>query len=306
MVPELYRDIVEERLPSNSVRFDKTPRGMRKIVADAEIATGFSIDEAMLEAADNLRLFHCPSAGVNHLPLDRIRDRNITVTNASGVHAPSVSEHVVGWMLMFARRLHEGLYRQQDQEWRHFQAGELNGSTVTVVGLGAIGTAIADRLETFNVDTIGVRYTPTKGGPTDNVVGFDGGEFHDALSETDYLAVASPLTETTRGLLSTREFQILPPNAVLINAGRGPIVDTDALVSAIRNNDIRGAALDVTDPEPLPENHPLWNFRNVLITPHMAGHTNAYWDRTADILVENVDTIEQTGEYTDLRNQVIP
>lgn len=306
MSPENYRQILEERLPSNSIRFDKTPNGMREIVTDVEIATGFSIDKDVVDAAENLRLFHCPSAGVNHLPLDTIRHREITVTNASGVHGPSVSEQVVGWMLMFARRLHEGLYRQQAKEWRHFQARELNGSTVTVVGLGQIGTAIVNRLENFNVDTIGVRYTPEKGGPTDRVVGFDRDEFHAVLSETDYLAVASPLTDTTRGLLSTKEFQILSPGAVIINVGRGPIVDTDALVASIRDNQIRGAALDVTDPEPLPKDHPLWNFKNVLITPHMAGHTNAYWDRTADILVENIETIEQTGEYTDLRNQVIP
>jgi len=130
------------------------------------------------------------------------------------------------------------------------------GSTVAVVGLGAIGSAIVDRLEPFDVDTVGVRYSPEKGGPTDEVYGFDA--FHDAIADAEYVVLACPLTETTRGLVDAEALRTMRADAILINIARGPIVDTDALVSELRNNRIRGAALDVTDPEPLPEDHPLW------------------------------------------------
>jgi phosphoglycerate dehydrogenase-like enzyme len=173
---------------------------------------------------------------------------------------------------------------------------------VTVVGLGAIGQAIVERLAGFGVETLGVRYSPEKGGPTDEVLGFE--ELHDALARTEYLALACPLTEETRGLIDTAAFETVPSEAVLINVARGPVVETDALVAALRSNAIRGAALDVTDPEPLPRDHPLWTFENALITPHSAGHTPQYYDRLADIVATNLERVAESGEYEGLENQV--
>ena len=294
---------IRERLPGVDVAFAQTPADERELIPDADIVAGGSMDEELLALADDLRYFACSSAGVGHLPLDAFEERGVAVTNASGVHGPNIAEHVVGWMLMLARRLDEGLRRQQRREWRHFQAfDEFKGSTVTVVGLGSIGQAIVQRLQGFEVDTVGVRYTPEKGGPTDEVIGFD--ELEEVLPRTDYLALACPLTETTEGLVGEDEFRILPSDAVLVNIGRGPIVDTDALLGALRGNKIHAAALDVTDPEPLPEDHPLWNLENVLITPHNSGHTPHYFERCADILARNVERIEETGEVADLENQV--
>jgi phosphoglycerate dehydrogenase-like enzyme len=178
----------------------------------------------------------------------------------------------------------------------------LQGSTVTVVGLGAIGQAVVERLEGFGVDTIGVRYTPEKGGPTDEVLGFGDDDLHEALARTDYLVLACPLTETTRGLVGSEEFETLPPDSVLVNVARGPVVETEALVSALRKEHVRGAALDVTDPEPLPEDHPLWNFENCLITPHYSGYTPEYYSRLADIVAENVRRLEDGVE---LENRVV-
>lgn len=301
-----YGEALRQRLPDYDVRVATTPREERELVANAPVVTGLAIDEELVGLAEDLRYFACGSAGTGHLPMDELADRGAAVTNASGVHVPNIAEHVVGSMLMFARRLDEGLRRQQRREWRHFQAfGELQGSTVTVVGLGKIGESIVDRLRPFGVETIGVRYTPEKGGPTDEVIGFDAGDLHAALARTDYLVVACPLTETTRGLVGEEEFETLPADAVLVNIGRGPIVDTDALVAALRGNDIHAAAVDVTDPEPLPEDHPLWNLENALITPHVSGHTSEYWTRNADIVANNLRKIESTGEYRALENQVL-
>jgi phosphoglycerate dehydrogenase-like enzyme len=195
-------------------------------------------------------------------------------------------------MLVFARDLHVGWRRQSRREWRHFQSREFTDSTVSIVGLGSIGEALVQRLQGMTVDTIGVRYTPAKGGPTDEVVGFDPESVHDALSRSDYVVLACPLTDTTRGLVGREEFATMPPEAVLVNVARGGIVDTDALVAALRSNGIRGAALDVTDPEPLPPEHPLWNLENCLLTPHTGGHTPRHWDRLAAIVAENVDRLD--------------
>jgi len=298
---EEYAADLRERLPEHDVQLARTPQEERELIQHARIVTSVDIDEDLLAHAEDLEVFAGVAAGYGHLPLDALEERGVAVTNAAGIHAPSIAEQVVGNLLVFSRRLHEGWRRQQHREWRHYQAFELTDKTVTVVGLGAIGHAVVERLQGFGVDTIGVRYTPEKGGPTDEVIGFDEDDFHAALAETDYLVLCCPLTETTRGLVGREEFATLEPESVLVNVGRGPLVDTDDLLWALRGEHIRGAALDVTDPEPLPEDHPLWNLENCLITPHMAGHTPFHFPRLADIVAENVDRLEQGDE---LQNRV--
>ena len=294
---------LRERLDDYEVHLARSDSEEVELVADAEIVVGGDMRDEVFEAAENLELFACSSAGVGHLDLEAFRERGIAVTNASGVHGPNIAEHVLGWLLMITRRLDEGLERQADREWRHFQAfGELNDSRVCVVGLGSIGQTIVERLSGFDLETVGVRYTPEKGGPTDEVYGFD--ELESALVGTDYLVIACPLTETTEGLIGARELSWLPSDAVLVNIGRGPIVETDALVGALRGNKLHAAALDVTDPEPLPEDHELWNLGNAYITPHNSGHTPHYWERVADILVRNIERAGDSGEFDDLENQV--
>jgi phosphoglycerate dehydrogenase-like enzyme len=297
---EEYAAELRDRLPDCEIALARTPAEEREYVSDARVVTGGSIDADLLAEAEHLELFACAYAGYGHLPLEEFRDRGIAVTNAAGIHAPSIAEQVLGFLLTFSRRLHEGWRRKQNREWRHYQAFELQGSTVTVVGLGAIGHAVVERLEGFGVDTIGVRYTPEKGGPTDEVVGFDEGDVHDALARTDYLVIATPLTDATRGLVDSEALATLPPESVLVNVARGGVVDTDALVGALRRESIRGAALDVTDPEPLPEDHALWNLENALITPHNAGHTPKHWERLADIVSGNVPRLD-SGESLENR-----
>lgn len=299
---ESYADQLRSRLPDRTVAHARTPKQERELVETARVVTGISIDEDLLARAENLELFACTFAGTDHVPMDELADRGVAVTNAGGIHAPGIAEQAIGNMLVFTRLLHEGWRRKQAAEWRHFQSRELTDSTVTVVGLGSIGQAVVQRLQGFEVETVGVRYTPSKGGPTDDVVGFEEDAVHDALSRSDYVVIACPLNDLTRGLVGEAELATMPTDSVLVNTARGGIVDTDALVSALRSNKIRGAALDVTDPEPLPADHPLWGLENCLITPHTGGHTPRHWDRLADIVGENVSRLD-SGE--DLVNQVL-
>ena len=300
-----YVAALRERLDATEVRLARTPADERDLVRECEIVTGMEIEAGVLDQADKLRWFACAYAGVGHLPLDELRERGAVVTNASGVHGPNIGEYVIGAILSFVRDFGEARRRQTRREWRHYQADELQGSTVTVVGMGAIGQAVVERLDGFGVETVGVRYTPERGGPTDEVVGLtDEDAFQEALSRTDHLVLACPLTEETRDLIGTAELKTLSPDAVLVNVARGPVVDTDALVAALRGDRLQGVALDVTDPEPLPEDHPLWNLGNVLITPHNAGHTPKYYERLADIVAGNVERVIETGSYEGLENRV--
>jgi len=290
----VYANALRERLPDFEIAHARTPEEERELVGTTPVATGVRFEERLLDDTGDLRLFACAAAGVGHLPVEALAERDVAVTNASGVHGPNMAEYALGAILRFVRGFGEARRRKERHEWRHFQARELKGSTVTVV----------DRLEPFDVETIGVRYSPEKGGPTDEVRGFGEAEFHDALARTEYLVLATPLTDTTEGLLGSEEFVTLPPEAIVINVGRGPLIETDALVSALQRNQIDGAALDVTDPEPLPQDHVLWHMDNVLLTPHNAGHTPEYYHRLADIVAGNVTQIAETGSYEDLDNQV--
>ncbi|RQG86143.1 D-2-hydroxyacid dehydrogenase [Natrarchaeobius halalkaliphilus] len=301
---EQYVAALRERLPNGRVRLARTPAEEREEIRDASFVAGMVLEDDVLDAAEELEVFACAYAGTGHLPLERLAERGVTVTNASGVHGPNIGEHVLGAILRFARRFHVGARRQRRREWRHYQSHELEGSTVTIVGLGAIGNAVCDRLEPFGVETVGVRYSPEKGGPTDEVIGFETASVHDALARTDYLVLACPLTETTQGLIDQDAMMTIDPDAVIVNVARGPVIDTDALVGALRSNWIRGASLDVTDPEPLPEEHPLWTFDNVQITPHNAGHTPKYYDRLADIVAGNARLYVEDGLDADFENRV--
>ncbi len=283
--PELAT-ILRDRLPDHEVALARTPAEGRTLLETARVAVGPRLDEDTLAAAENLELFACVYAGTNHLPIDLLADRGIAVTNAAGVHGPNIAEYVVGAMISHAREFHRAHRQQSRREWRSYPTTEVFGSTVAVVGLGAIGRTVVDRLSSFDVETVGVRYSPEKGGPTDEVYGFD--RIHEALIDAEYVVLACPLTDATRELVDADLLRTMRPDAVLVNIARGGVVDTDALVSALRSNRIRGAALDVTDPEPLPEDHPLWGLGNVTITPHNAGHTPEYFERVADILVDNV------------------
>lgn len=284
-----YVTALEKRLPEHEVSLARTTTEREQLVADATIVTGYQISKSLIESAEELSLFVCTFAGTDHIPTDKLEANGVTVENASGVHGPNVAEQVLGYILTFVRQLDQGWKQEQKSAWSHYQAGELKGSTATVVGQGPIGQTIVNRLNAFDVTTIGVRYTPSKGGPADEVIGFEDAALDDALARTDHLVLACPLTELTENFVDSELLTLLPTHATLSNIARGKVVNTDALIHALQTNEIRGAALDVTDPEPLPVDSPLWNLPNCHITPHNAGHTPKYWDRCADIVASVVE-----------------
>jgi D-2-hydroxyacid dehydrogenase (NADP+) len=258
---------------------------------DVDALVTFAHEDAFLDAG--LQWVHSVQAGVDKFPLDEYAERDIRVTNSTGLHGASVGETVAGYMLSFARRLHEYRSNQERNEWAwadREDAFTVDGSSVCVVGLGTLGQGIAARADALGMDVTGVKRTPTPVDHVDTV--YPTGDLHEAISESKFVALAVPLTDDTEGLIGADELAAMRDDAVLLNVARGPVVDQDALVGALRNDDLAGAALDVFETEPLPEDSPLWDFDDVVVTPHAAAATRDYPDHIAAVVRENVRRLD--------------
>lgn len=261
----------------------------------------FGYDDAFLDA--ELAWIHSILAGVDHFPLDALRARGVSLTNSSGIHGDAVGETVVGLLLSFARRLHVYRSNEADREWAYpawDEAFTLRGESLCVVGLGTLGQGIAARADALGMDVTGVRRTPT---PVEHVeTVFTPDELREAVAGARFVALAVPLTDRTEGLVGEAEFDAMREDAVLVNVARGGVVDQSALVAALRDGGVAGAALDVFAEEPLPEDSPLWEMENVLVTPHAAAANRDYYRRVERLVRENVRRLD-AGEG--LANQVV-
>jgi phosphoglycerate dehydrogenase-like enzyme len=217
--------------------------------------------ELLAGGGGRLRVIQTLSAGVDWL-VGKVPE-HVLVCNARGVYDAPLAEWVVGAILALQRGLVESRDAQARHAWEAIEPPELLGRRVVILGLGSIGAAIADRLRPFGVDVIGVGRTAREG-----VCGL--AELDEILADAEILVDILPLTSATERLLDARRIALLPDGALVVNAGRGRTIETAALVAELQTGRIR-AALDVTDPEPLPPDHPLWALPNVLISPHMAG-----------------------------------
>jgi len=225
-----------------------------------------------------LRVIQTLSAGVDWL-VGRVPE-HVMVCNARGVYDAPLAEWVVGAILAMQRGLVQSRDAQARGAWETMEPPELSGRRVVILGLGSIGTAISDRLRPFSVEVIGVGRTAR-----DGVRGL--ADLDEVLRDAEILVDILPLTSETAGLLDARRLSLLPDGALLVNAGRGRTIETAALVEEVHAGRIR-AALDVTDPEPLPPDHPLWGLSNVLITPHMAGDSPASTIRAFELAGDQV------------------
>ncbi len=219
---------------------------------------------AALEAPGRLRVIQTLSAGVDWL-VGRVPGE-VTVCNARGVFDIPLAEWVVGAILALERGFPTARDAQARSEWIDYRPTELAGKRVAILGLGSIGTAVADRLRPFEVEITGIARTAR-----DGVLGLS--DLDGVLPSADVLVDLLPLTGETARLLDARRLALLPEGALVVNAGRGRTIDTDALVDELRRGRLQ-AALDVTDPEPLPAGHPLWSLPNAMITPHVAGDSD--------------------------------
>ncbi len=283
---EAIQHEIASQVPETDLTVARTPVDSRRLIPTADVLVTASLSVDLLDRADTLQWVQAVSSGVDAYPLERLREAGIVLTNGAGIHGEPIAEQILGYLLMFERRLHTARDQQSRRTWQRYQVGELHGKTLGVIGVGAVGTRLAEVLEPFSMDVIGVR-RQHKRVPSgfDDVVSSD--ELFDVLPRVDYLVLACPLTDETRGMIGHEELGIMDSSAVLINIARGSVVDQDALVGQLQSRGLRGAALDVFKDEPLPPDSTLWQLPNVLVTPHMAGSSPREAPRIAELFAEN-------------------
>ena len=281
--------------------FLKDIEGVEYVIASTEeeaIRMAADIDATIdicsapfIEAAPKLRWVQMLSTGVNGVPFDLLQERGIVLTNA-GAYGPNMADHTMAFMLMLSRQIPQILRRQEKERWLKKDKaipdpGELDGQTLLIIGLGGIGLETAKRAAAFGMRIIATRRHMDRPAP-DYVH-----ELHpiealdDLLPRADWINVSVPYTADTTDLIGDREFGLMRDGVHMLCLARGGIINTDALLRALDSGKVAGAGLDVTDPEPLPDDHPLWDYPNVIITPHSSGLSEAAFRRLGELVVYN-------------------
>lgn len=278
-------------------------------LADCDIAYTWILNTSELDRAPKLRWLHTSAVAVETLCLQDLFERGIAVSNTRGVQAVPIAEHVMAMVLAFAKQLPAVLDHQRQAHWGQNEFIGLHlpwllcGRTLGLIGVGTIGAEIAARAKAFGMRVVAVRRrtAPDAIKNVDDTFGPE--QLGDMLKQCHVLVVAAPLTPYTSGMLGTREFQQLPRGALVVNVGRARIIDTDALIDALRSGHLGGAAIDVFPQEPLPSDHPLWGCPNVILSPHTSGFRDRHWHDAVALFAENLERFER-GEA--LRFRVEP
>ena len=226
----------------------------------------------------NVRWIHTIAAGVEFLPFDLLRRSDVVVTNSRGLYADALGEFAIAAMLWFAKDLRRLARNQERRRWEPYTLERLEGQTVGIIGYGGIGQAVGRRAAALGMHVLTVRRRQEFGDPT----------MEEVIAQSDYVVMATPLTPASYRLMSRERIAVMKPSAVFVNIGRGRTVDEEALVEALREKRIRGAALDVFEVEPLAADHALWQLDNVLLSPHTADHTADSHVRAMHFFLENL------------------
>ncbi|MBT3225216.1 MAG: D-2-hydroxyacid dehydrogenase [Deltaproteobacteria bacterium] len=260
-----------------------------------EIFLGLFLN-AWIAKLPNLKWAQLASAGADRvLKSPEIAQSDVILTNASGVHAIPISEHILALIFAFSRNLNNHMMSQFEGKWkRRSDITELEGTTLGLIGVGKIGEKTAEKAKALNMKVVGVRRNPERSSPfVDRMFGPD--RLHEMLAMSDWVVVTAAGTSETDGLIGEAELEAMKETAVIINIARGSLIQEEFLIRALLEDKIAGAGLDVFETEPLPEESPLWEMPNVVITPHVAGGTPHYIDRLLDIFTENLKRY-QAGE----------
>jgi phosphoglycerate dehydrogenase-like enzyme len=287
-----------KRYPDVDFRDTPDDGALMKNLPHAHAVIGGRWNEQMLAAASRLRWVQTIYAGLDDLPLEAFARRQVRVSNFRGVSAVCLSEHVLALMFAFARGLPELMRRQRMHVWlpstQRPVLFELQGQRVGIVGHGTLGSAIAERCHRMGMEVVVCQRAPREV-PAHVSAVYPMSALDEMLGTVDHLVLALPSTAATRGLMSAERLRALKAGAYLYNVGRGDAVAGDALLAALATGHLAGAGLDVTDPEPLPQDSPLWDLPNVIVTAHTAGLSPKRWQRGMEIVSENIGRF-QRGE----------
>jgi len=292
--PEWLAPRLREKFPQHTFEQLKDYNGIEENIGKANALIAWSIRPDQFVLAKKLKWIHSPAAAVHQLMFPEMVASRVMVTNAREIHAPVVAEHALSVMLALAKRLPSAVLMQSRKHWGQREmlenvppVREVRGATVCVIGMGSIGREFTCRAKAMEMKVIGVRHEPKKGNEgADEIYGLD--ELHKVLPRADYVLLSVPLTRATHKLMNAEHISWMKKDSYLINVGRGPLIEDKALISALRENRIAGAALDTFDEEPLPESSSYWGMENVLITPHIAAVTHRLWERHWEQITENL------------------
>ena len=275
--------------------------------ADVFVVSGFW-DNSLLNVASNLKFIQSIGAGYDQFPLEELRNRGIRLASARGVNSNAVSEHAMSMVLALARHIHTGRDNQNKSFWRGMisdlsqREDELGGKTMLIVGLGTIGSRLAKLAKAFDMNVIATkRDTSVSGTAADEI--HPPSAVPELLPGADFVVLTCPLTDETADMINSETLGLMKESAYLVNVARGGCVEEKALLEALNNGSIAGAAIDHFKAEPLPANSPFWGMENVVITPHTGGETRMYEDNVIDILLENIGRLSR-GE-TELLNGIV-
>jgi phosphoglycerate dehydrogenase-like enzyme len=246
-----------------------------------------------LSLAKNLSLVQSVSAGVEHQLYPEFVQSNVLLSNAKGCYAPAIAEHTIGLLFSLTRKIGGQIRNMSQHQWGGSgDQIEMKNLTMGIVGFGGIGRQIARRARAMDMRIVAADiqgfYREQIGDVCDEMLHIDEGGLEKLLEQSDVVVSAAPHTPRSEGMFAAEQFQQMKPGVFFINVSRGKLVDTDALVAALKSGQVAGAGLDVTNPEPLPEDHPLWDFDNVTITSHISGRSQHSWERLQSVFVENV------------------
>lgn len=293
--PPWFSERLRQDFPGVEVVQRKEYGDIEGDLRDADVAVTWSLRPEQFRAARKLRWIHSPAAAVHALMIPEVVDGDVVVTNARDVHGPVVAEHAIALVLALAKRLPSAFRYQWESTWAQGQIWresphprEVAGATLGLVGLGSIGLETAKRAAALGMKVIAVREHADK--PHDPCIlkVFAAGLLDEILRVSDYVVLAAPLTPRTRALINRDRLLRMKPDAFLINVSRGALIDEVALIDALGQRRIGGAALDVFEREPLPPDSPLWKAANLVITPHTAALTDKLWERHYMLIAENL------------------
>jgi phosphoglycerate dehydrogenase-like enzyme len=290
--PEAVKEI--EAIGPDKVRLVIAPDGAsyRKALPEAHALFG-SVSPEELAAARNLRWIQYGAAGVEHVLFPELVKSNVILTNAKGCYGPAIAEHVFGLLIGLARQIGNQTKQMREHRWGTTGAPvEISGMTMGIVGFGGIGRETARRARGMGLRVLAADIQPftpeVTGGLAEAIYLVDNGGLEKMLGQCDVVVCSTPHTKRSEGTFNTARFAAMKDGVYFINVSRGKLVKTDALMDALKSHKVIGAGLDVTDPEPLPPDHPLWDMPNVLITSHLAGQSHGSWPRTQAVFIENV------------------
>jgi phosphoglycerate dehydrogenase-like enzyme len=269
---------------------DRSSKGkLDALLAGAEVLFGLVPPPNITTRAPNLRWFQATSAGVDRLRDTEIWRSPVTITGVSGIHATPIGEFVLGMMLMFAKNMPQSFQMKKERHWQRYVPQTLRGKTVGIVGLGHIGREVARLAKAFGMRVIATRRSAKQAGKARNVdLLLPRRSIRQMLTESDYVTLCVPLTPETEHLIGEAELRAMKPASYIINIGRGGLIDEEALLRALDGAHIAGAGLDVTAVEPLPAESRLWDFKNVILTPHIAGGREDYMLQAVDLFCDNL------------------